>query len=124
MIYIMMSIREKELRERLKAIFGNSSYADETIEVIVNCQLDKWGEEEMAAYRRQKKEEFEKALEQMGEPIPLEAQTYYKVGEYYSNIVNDGECKKDGETDTEESGIQRSGELCGDKIDISIHEKQ
>lgn len=118
----MMSLREKELRESLKRVFGNSSYADETIDVIVNCQLNKWGEEEMEAYRKQKKEEFEKALQQMGEPLPLEAQTYYKVGEYYSDIVNDD--KETGETRIEESGIQRDGELCGDKNNISLNSEQ
>lgn len=119
----MMSLREKQLRESLKATFGNSSYADETIEVIVNCQLDKWGEEEMEAYRQQKKDEFKKALEQMGDPRPFESQTYYKVGEYYSNIVNDAD-KENGKTGIEESGIQRDGQFRGDKVDISFNSEQ
>jgi hypothetical protein len=62
-------------------------------------------------------------MEQMGDPIPLEEQTYYKVGEYYSNIVNDAD-KENGKTGIEESGIQRDGQFCGDKNNIPLNSQQ
>jgi len=79
------SLREKELRQRLRSVFGKSVYSDNVIEVIVNCQLNKWTDADIEAYHKARQEEFEQMKMEFGETLPLEEQIIHNPAVYYHN---------------------------------------
>ena len=79
------SLREKELRQRLRTVFGKSVYSDDVIEVIVNCQLNKWTQEDIDAYHKARQEEFEQMKMEFGETLPIEEQIIHNPAVYYHN---------------------------------------
>jgi len=81
----IQSLREKQLRQNLRAIFGKSSYSDDVIEVIVNTQLGKWSDADIEAYLKLQKQEFEAMKREFGDPLPLEEQIIHNPAVYYHN---------------------------------------
>jgi len=79
------SLKEKELRQRLRSVFGKSVYSDDVIEVIVNCQLNKWTQEDIEAYHKARQEEFEQMKMEFGETLPIEEQIIHNPAVYYHN---------------------------------------
>jgi len=79
------SLKEKELRQRLRSVFGKSIYSDDVIEVIVNCQLNKWTDADIEAYHKARQEEFEQMKREFGETLPLEEQIIHNPAVYYHN---------------------------------------
>lgn len=77
------SLREKELRQRLRSMFGNSCYSEDVIEVIVNCQLNKWSNADIEAYHKARQEEFQIMKREFGETLPLEEQIIHNPAVYY-----------------------------------------
>lgn len=82
------SLKEKELRQRLRSVFGNSIYSDDVIEVIVNCQLNKWTNEDIEAYHKARQEEYEQMKTEFGETLPIEEQIIHNPAVFYHDNVN------------------------------------
>ena len=84
------SLQEKKLREHLRSILGNSIYSDDVIEVIVNCQLNKWTDADIQAYHNARKAEFEKMKQEFDTVIPIEEQIIHSPAVFYHDNVKDG----------------------------------
>jgi hypothetical protein len=82
------TLQEKELRQRLRSVFGKSIYSDDVIEVIVNCQLNKWTDADIDAYHKARQEEFEQLKMEFGDTLPLEEQIIHNPAVFYHDNVN------------------------------------
>ena len=103
--------REREFRQQLKNIFGNSCYADDVIDVIANVQLGKWGEKEIEEYREKQRELHEQIKQEIThEPIPFEEQIIHSPAVFYHDSITgttgeNGSEKPNDKCETGTSGI-------------------
>jgi hypothetical protein len=96
--------REREFRQQLRAIFGNSCYSDEVIDVIANVQLGIWGDKEIEEYRQRQRELQEQIKKELtNEPIPFEEQIIHSPAVFYHDNITET---------TGENGNEERNEKC------------